>query len=242
MNIKHKITPYLQPTNHSCSVTALAVLLSHYGENVSPEDLLALMPTNKDEQGDEIGYINQDLATFCVKRGYDVSIYSSDFQILDLSWTGLDNSGLSKKLESIKFKRDSVPILGEVWARRYINSYIGFINAGGKLKVQSFIGSTLIDELLSSGPILPAVMPGVLYSNGRSINIGLRQAEQDDIDGQLSTHSIVVYGKAGDDYLVADPWYGMKRVKIEPLILAIQAAQIECDNLLIKIDKSKLNR
>ena len=83
---EYSVTEYLQPTNHSCSFAAVATLLSYYDDKVTPNDILSEISVNKDSEGNDIGAINQNLAVYCLKRGYNVDIYSADFQLLDLSW------------------------------------------------------------------------------------------------------------------------------------------------------------
>jgi hypothetical protein len=231
-NVKH----YYQPTNHSCSQTALATLLSYYGRNDTPEDLLQSLPVYKNSDGEDQGSINQQLATWCLSQGFKVVMYSADFQVLDLSWAKLKSHELIQRI-NVALKDKNVSALGQQWTQRYLATYKAFVETGGTLHIVPYISTQHIDELLANGPILAAVCYAVLHNVGRSTNTGLRQSKPDDIRGNLTTHSIVVYGqdKAGN-YLIMDPWKGSSlAIKSEQLLCAIQAAQLECDNLLFQI-------
>lgn len=197
-----------------------------------------IVPVNKGDNGEDWGTITQHLATWCLSQGFDVVMYSSDFQILDLSWQGLSSDELVGKLNAIKGHRD-IPVLGKDFSEMYIQSYIDFIQAGGKLHIEPFITTALLDRLLANGPILTSVCMNIFLGLGRRVsNAGLRVDKIDDVNGDLSNHSIVVHGKDDEGkYLVADPWkeQGMYAFDPEKLVLSIQAAQLECDNLLFQI-------
>lgn len=197
-----------------------------------------IVPVNKGDDGTDWGTINQHLATWCLSQGFDVVMYSSDFQVLDLSWNGLKASEIVEKLNAVKGHRD-IPVLGKDFSEMYIQSYIDFIQAGGELHIEPFIATALLDKLLANGPILTSVCMNIFLGLGRRVsNAGLRVDKIDDIDGKLSNHSIVIHGKDDEgNYLIADPWkeQGMYPVDPEKLVLSIQAAQLECDNLLFQI-------
>lgn len=236
--IAYELTHYHQPTNETCSQASLAMLFSYYSKSYSPQDIMRIVPVNKDENGDDWGTINQHLATWCLSQGYSVSMYSSDFQILDTSWMNLDLEEVVEKLQSVKGHRN-IPVLGKNFSELYIQSYIDFIQAGGELHIEQFITTPLLDSLLKNGPILTCICMNPYYGNGRQGDgAALRENVVDAVDGRLYNHSVVIHGKDDTgDYLIADPWAtpGMYTVDPEKLILAIQASQIECDNLLFQI-------
>lgn len=215
------------------------MLLSHFGINTSDIDIMNAVPVNKDENGNPIGTINQDLATWVIGQGFKVDIYTFDFQIIDLCWHKLSAENLLKRLEAVKSSRN-IPALGEYWSQRYVQSYIDFINAGGNLLIKPFVTSKLLYDLLAKSPILACVSYSVLYNKGRSKDIGLRKTTADDLKGHVGTHSIVIYGVTEKgDFLIADPWEtpGLHTIEAEHLLCAMTASQIECDNLIITLEK-----
>lgn len=236
--IEHEVKHYYQPTNYTCSQSAVATLLSFFGQTLTPEEIAAKVPTNKNAEGEDCGTINQQLATWCISQGFDVQLHTADFQIIDLSWEGLPKEKLLERMEAAKNKRD-VSSLGKEWSAIYMQSYIDFVNAGGNLQIHPYMTTELLDGLIAKSPLLLGVCCNVLYGRGRNKNVALRKAEPDDLEGEVINHSIVVYGKDGDNYLIAEPWEEPGRHEIEPerLLAAMTAAQVECDNLLFQLDK-----
>lgn len=235
--IKHKVKHYYQPTNHTCSQSAMATMLSYFGEDVAPEQIATKIPVNKNEKGEDWGTINQQLATWCLSQDYEVELHTADFQILDLSWAKLSNERLVERMEAAKDKRE-VPGLGKAWSKIYMQSYIDFVSAGGKLHIHPFMTTNLLDKLIPASPLLLCVCYNVLYDSGRSKDVGLRKSEPDDLNGKLTNHSIVIYGKDNQgNYLIADPWKepGLQTIEPERLLAAMTAAQMECDNLFFQL-------
>ena len=206
---------------------------------MTPEEIIAHVAVNKNDKGEDWGTLNQELATWCVKQGYSVKLCTADFQIIDLSWIGLPRDKLLERMEGAKGHRD-VPSLGKEISRRYMQSYIDFVKAGGELRIVPYMSTALLDELLARGPIVASVAFSVLHTQGRVQYTGLRQTELDDIDGHLANHSIVVHGRddAGN-YLIADPWQepGSHTIEPERLLAAMSASQVECDNVLFQLRK-----
>jgi hypothetical protein len=223
---------YQQSTNHSCTPTATAMLLSHYGKTITPDDVMAAVPVNTDDQGEEIGSISQDLATWCLVQGFDVTMYSFDCQIIDLAWAKLSVEEVIERLQAVKMVRD-VPNLGKLWSQKYVESYQHFLESGGELHIQPYVTESLLQELLQTGPIFVSICTQPYFDQGRTRYEGYKEEIADDVNGIVTTHSVVVYGINDDgDYLIADPWQGKYTAKSDRLLNGITAAQIECDNLL----------
>jgi hypothetical protein len=242
--ITHAVKHHYQPTNSSCSQAALAMLLSHYGQDLSPQDIMQAVPVNKNDQGEDWGSINQQLATWCLGQGFNVELHTADFQIIDLSWAQLAKAELIERMNQAKDHRD-VPALGQTWSRIYMQSYLDFLEAGGNLHISPYMTTKLLDQLLERGPILALVCYAVLYNVGRTTDIALRTSQPDDIDGKLVNHSLVIHGRDEQgNYLLADPWKepGRQVVAPEQLLCAMTAAQMECDNLLFQISRTHIQR
>ncbi len=200
---------------------------------------MATIPVNKNDKGEDWGTINQQLATWCLSQGFEVDMYTADFEIIDLSWVKLPKEKLLERMELAKDQRD-VLALGKEWSKIYTQSYIDFVKTGGQLHIQPYMTTKLLDDLLPVSPLLLCVCYNVLYTSGRSKDIGLRKAETNDLNGKLTNHSIVIYGKDDDgNYLIADPYKepGLHTVEPERMLAAMTAAQMECDNLLFQLKK-----
>lgn len=236
----HAVTHYHQPTNKSCSHAALATVLSYFGEDIGPAQILAEVPVRQDAAGHEWGTILQDLATWALSQGFGAALYTSDFQILDLEWTTLDTPTLVERLEVARPIR-SVPSLGSEWSERYVQSYIDFVRAGGELHIVPYLTSALLDRLLSGGPLLASVCYSVLHGSGRHRYTGLRQSVPDDVRGAVHNHTLAVYGRdESGAYLYADPWGEPDFGAAEPeqLLYAIAAAQRECESVVIQLRRA----
>lgn len=99
----YKVRQQYQPTNSTCSPTALSVLLGHYGKKLDPLDIEAKVPQSVNDKGEKIGTINQQLATWCLSNGFKVVLYTFDCQIIDQSWGELDTE---QQLERMKLRKD----------------------------------------------------------------------------------------------------------------------------------------
>lgn len=108
--ISWDVKPQTQPTSTTCSPTALSILLDHYKDNIGPLEIEAVVPQCLDENGKKMGTINQQLATWCIHRGYDVSMYTFDCQIIDQSWSKLSKD---KLLERLKLRKSGWVVPGD---------------------------------------------------------------------------------------------------------------------------------
>lgn len=236
-SVNYPINHQYQPTNTTCSPTALSMLLEHYDRKLDPRDIEAKVPQCVNNKGEKIGTINQQLATWCLENGFSVTLYTFECQIIDQSWSELNTEQL---LERMKLRKDGrvVPGMGEEWTKQYTQAYIDFVSAGGDLRIQPAVTTKLLYELLNIGPFLPCVSYSTLYGAARSRNTDELESVDDDINGSAKNHSIVVYGndEAGN-FLIADPWKrpGLHTIEPERMLAAISTAQIECDNLLFQV-------
>lgn len=236
--IEHNITHQYQPTATTCSQTALSILMSCYGRNVTPQQIEAGVPQVRDDQGIEAGTINVQLATWCLRQGFAVNLHSFDCQILDQSWSGLSATALLDRMQSTASALP-IPSLGPTGSKAYREAYIEFLRLGGQLTIDSHLTQQSIFELLQSSPFLAGVCFHVLYKGeGKKRQINQFEYVPDDVNGRAMNHSIVVYGyNAEGSLLVADSWQkpGLHVVEPERLVAAISAAQIECDNMIFTV-------
>ncbi len=235
--IRHGIKHHYRPTTFSCGQAALAILLSHYGKELTPQQIVEAVPTIKNEAGEEWGTLNQQLATWCIDQGFSVNFYTADFEVIDLSWAKLPQEALLERMKVVKPERN-VPSLGAEFSQKTLQAYIDFVEAGGELHVCQYMQTKLIDELLAKGPILACVNYPVLHGEGRYLNAGPREAMPDDVNGITSNHFVVVYGRdERGQYLIADPLKepGDFVLKPEHLLCALTAAQVECENTMFVI-------
>jgi hypothetical protein len=229
--IEHSFVAELQPTNISCTQTATAMLLSHYDAKYNVTHVL------KDFPNMAHGSSMQELAIYCLNQGYKVEMHSFDARILDFTWGDLPDDLLANKLEKIKSVRD-IDSLGKELTTQYIEQYIELVRKGGKLRIKPYPTRELLVQLIKEGPVCVALNYTTLLGSGHSKNVGLRKSEQDDLDNNVTTHAVLVYGQNADgNFLISDPWGKPQSnvVTSDQLISSIMAAQWLCDNILFRI-------
>ena len=237
--VQHKVDHQYQPTNTTCSPTALSMLLGHYGKELSVDEVSEQVPQVYSKDNEPFGTINQQMATWCISLGFKVKLYTFDCQIIDQGWAMLSKQELLARLEQRK-NGWVVPSLGSDWTEAYMQSYIDFLKAGGELHIQPSVTTKLLYSLLQAGPILPCLCFNTLYGSGRTVHFGEQESVNDDINGRTWNHSVVIYGNDSEgNFLIADPFKkpGLHVVEPERMIAAISTAQIECDNLLFQLEQ-----
>lgn len=235
--ISHKLTHVFQPTNNTCGYAALTMLMSHYGVKTTVDELLKEVPQPKNDAGETSGSVTAQLVTWVNRQGFATHMYTSEAEVIDLTWQDKSEKQLVAKLKSARGKKVA-PVFGKHWTTVYIDAYLEMLKSGSKLTVVHLIRASLIYELLQKGPVFVNICSTVAVGNGRRKSVGIRKSVSDDIKGNISNHSIVVYGNDKDgNFLVADPWDGMIVMDPEKLVISIAAAQIECDNQIFVIEK-----
>ncbi len=211
------------------------MLLNSYGMPTTPKQVITSLPVKVDAEGTEIGSLSQELATWAISLGYEVTIHSFDVQITDMSWIGMDEQMLLERLKAVEEIRN-VPNLGKESSKRYVRSYVNFIKNGGKLIIAQYPTIDKIVELLQISPLFVNVCAHTLYGIGRLSYLEPGKNKPDDVNGKITTHSIVVHEYDGKGtFTIADPWEGRKEVSAEALLSGITATQIECDNMIIQL-------
>lgn len=237
---EYTVVHQYQPTNTTCSPTALSMLLGHYNKKFSVDDVSAKVPQVKNDKGESFGTINTQMATWCRSLGFEVALYTADVQVIDQSWSRLSSNEVIARLEARK-SGPKVPSLGELWDTAYCQAYVEFVKAGGKLHIVNAITSTLLYELLRSGPVLPCLSFSTLYGKGRISNLGEKQTRPDDVNGKAWNHSVVIYGNDEEgNFLIADPIEkpGRHTIKPDVMVAAIGTAQLECDNQVFQLTET----
>lgn len=239
--ITHNLTLCYQPTTTTCGYASLSTLMSHYDMPVSVDTLLRDVPQGLNEQGDPIGSITAQLATWCAQQGFAVNFWSFDFLITDFGWSDLSQAEILERLKAVRDVRDVPQVGGKMWSQIYAQAYIDLIEAGGILHIEPHVTSRLLYDKLQNGPVYVNIAPATVSGEGRARYpvADERTGIPDDVHGRVGTHSVVVYGvnEAGD-FLVADPWEGERVIDAEALTCAIAAANIECDSQCFQIEKT----
>lgn len=229
---------YFQPDQFTCVQTSAAILLSYFNIDKTPEQIISeVAPRAWPDKPDVIaGTPNQDIATYFLKLGFDVEIISYDNWITDQSWVGRGTEFIKKRFEEASGKL-SAPMIGRSGSELYIQGYLDFINAGGKVSVEIAPEAPAIEKLLLSGPLLTTVSYNTLHGDGKAKSNADRSAKLDDVSGSAPNHNIVITKYEDDTFYFFDPWASKQELSVsrDRMIAAIATAQQECDNMLIVV-------
>ena len=170
-----------QNENHDCQVATMKMVTEFNDDNVSYEELEELLASYKLETGMH----SQGPATVFLKLGYKVFFAHHDLELLQPEIESLTESNLKALEEFVEGLEEGS------YQKAKLLLDIGFINFGGKYSTE-LPSLEDIDHHLSEGR--PAVLSGVR-------NKGLHL----DPSKGNGSHSILIIGKEGDNYLVNDP-------------------------------------
>jgi len=240
--MKHyKIAPQSQINNNCCAQASLSMLLSYYDEDYSQDLILEKVPTVKDEDGEAVGSLIPQLAEWCTELGYKTNLISYDFTITDYYWQDKSQNEILEAFKSIQDTTD-YPGLGKYYSKEYVKAYISFIEKGGNLIVRPYLSVSELKKMLDKSPLHMSVSYSGLYGVGRTKNNKekIRTKGGPDLNGSITTHSIVVNGYDEDNFIILDPWEDdNQEVKIphEQLTWAFASAVIESDALIVQLDR-----
>jgi hypothetical protein len=231
---------YYQIHSVGCVQAATAMTLSAFGVDKTPADVEREVPMRAWPGKDELaGTPNQDAAAYMCKQGLDVEIISFDTWVTDLSWQGKDTAYIESRLRKASGKL-TVPLIGRDGTELYIQAYLDYIRAGGRLSVEAYPSIKRLKELLQNGPVMTTVSYDVLYGVGKRVNgNGVFDSHEDDILGVAPNHNVVINRVVDDKFEIYDPWNkpGIHLIEPDQSIAAISASQQECDNMLIIVRK-----
>jgi hypothetical protein len=232
--VNHDLAFFFQTAEVNCGYAALAMQLSHCGSVLTPEDIYRSAPRASADGVELSGSLATQLAGWALSQGYRARLTTFDFLIIDLAWISLDGPALVSRLAAVRNIRH-VPSLGKSLSRTYVDEYVRYLESGGELVIRPYVSSSSIYEKLRHGPVGVSVCTAPLYGHGRMSEALPGREASDDAEGSIGTHSVVVYGNtASGDFLLADPWRGLTKVRPDALICAMTAAEIECDALCLE--------
>ncbi|MDP4000318.1 MAG: hypothetical protein Q8Q11_02715 [bacterium] len=195
------------------------------------------VPLHTNTQGVVIGTTFAHAALHLRRLGFRTTIHTTDIDLLDRTWEGLDAKELRKKLtQRKKFIRH--PFLDEEAVEAYAEGYVSFVRAEGRIK-HPVLTTKYLHRLLEKAPFIAAVSKQYLVSCSKKRFVGKTgKAVFDDVRGQTNTHAIVVAGYRDGRFLIIDSSApnaraGRRWLNAEHLIGAICLAETEWDNLVI---------
>lgn len=236
------IDMHTQPDDETCGPTSLHAIYRFYGDTVNLTDVISSV-----ERSLSGGTLASLLGKHALERGFQVSMYANNLAIFDPTWFEDGNSNseilIEKLTEQIKHKPDARLIQAS-------NSYIQYLQMGGKILFKTISLSLLKDYFAQNIPIITGLSATYLYRCAREGFTEDGQAFYDDVGGTPCGHFVVLCGY--DDHqrlvVVADPHRANPlsqnnyyRVSAQRLINAIMLGVLTFDaNLLIIHPKQEM--
>lgn len=183
-----------QPDDATCGPTCLHAVYRYFGDGIELPDLISEIP-----QLSGGGTLAVTLGNHALRRGYRAHIVSYNLTVFDPSWFEDERPDLSERLRAQVLAKDD-PKLAEA-----TDSYLDFIQLGGKLSMEDLTPALLRCWLEQGRPILTGLSATFLYRSSRETGEGTLR--DDDIRGVPQGHFVVLCGWDAERraVLVADP-------------------------------------
>lgn len=226
-----------QPDETTCGPTCLQALYRFYRDTIGLSEVVK--EVHAFEGG---GTLAVWLACHALRRGYEATIYSYNFQLFDPTWFSLDQKEIVKRLETqLTFKKDFKLVLET-------RAYLEFFELGGIVKLEDLTRDLLRRFLTQDIPILTGLNANFLYRSPREYGVGMN-CISDDIRGVPAGHFVILCGYDREkrnirvaDPLKSNPYSETQRydVSIDRVICAILLGSFTYDaNFLIIRPKKK---
>jgi ABC-type bacteriocin/lantibiotic exporter with double-glycine peptidase domain len=180
------------PDSDDCLRACALMVFRYFKEPVTKEEVWKNLHVYKKHSGLRGGYL-QDFGTYAMKKGFKPAIYHYDW-----SWWNKDaidnsqktNKSLISSLRNLKKEKTD-------WSdKKNIQKDIDFARKGGIFKTNLPNLFDLDSYLKQRIPVILSVKAEWFYKNPK----------------ENYSHSIVVVGKIGDDYILRDPYLAINRM------------------------------
>jgi len=168
-----------QPTDATCGPTCLHAVYRYYGDNLALEDVIAEVETL--EHGGTLAVL---LGRHALGRGYDATVYTWNLTVFDPTWfrPGMD---VHERL------RAQLRVKSEPRVRIATESYLDFMENGGRIR-HALLNGALLRRFLRRGiPVLTGLSATYLYQSAREREVD-GHAVYDDLRGEPAGHFVVI--------------------------------------------------
>lgn len=167
-----------QPNDQTCGPACLHAVYRHFGLDVSLEEVIAEIPMLA--AGGTLAVL---LGTHALKKGLEAELFTFDLRTFDPTWfqAGVD---LPSRLAARR-SATGRPKLGMA-----IDAYLGFLAAGGKVRMEELTAELLRRPLKAGLPVLTGLSSTWLYREPRELPDG----RPDDVGGEPQGHFVVLSG------------------------------------------------
>jgi hypothetical protein len=193
--MKH-ISIQRQPNDSTCGPTSLQAVYSYYEDKISLEKVIKEVHALEDG-----GTLAVLLGQHALARGYSTTIYTFNLKVIDPTWDLKDNDLVIEKMRAqLIFKKDRK-------LRMAIQAYIGYLEAGGKLRSVSMSRSFFARHFAKGIPILAGLSATYLYQTKREYFDEFDRSVYDDLKGSPMGHFVLVSGFDKEKKIrVSDPY------------------------------------
>lgn len=229
--------PLIRQGLQDCLQASVAQLMAYHDISKTIEELKQEVPVYKDERGVPVGTSIGHMAAYLCNLGFAVTIHSTDIQLFDPSWRDKPSD------ELIDLLRKRLPHLGHPTyslqvKEAILEGYSAFLQAGGTIEFP-VISKDVICNVLEQGPLLAVVSYNFLNGTAKTIfDAQTNLYVANPIEGQPSTHAVVVAGYKDDQFLLVDPDQklgGKRWLDANRVVGAVYLAQTDFDNMIISV-------
>jgi hypothetical protein len=183
-----------QPDDATCGPTCLHAVYRYFDDDIGLDDVIAQVT-----QLSGGGTLAVNLGNHALRRGYRARILTYNLEVFDPSWFEGDLTDLSERLRA-QARAKHNDRLAEA-----TDSYLEFIQLGGKLTMEDLTPALLQSWLERDRPILTGLSATFLYRSPRET--GTETLVEDDLRGVPTGHFVVLCGwdARGHRVRVADP-------------------------------------
>jgi uncharacterized protein YvpB len=239
MNSSFYDVPLIQQGLQECAQASAAQLLNFLGRNKTIDEVKEEVPVYLDKEGQPLGTSIGHIANYFIQQGYKTTIHTTDIQLFDRSWIGKTNEELIELLQQ-REKYIKHPIYGADVFDVIFDGYISYLKEGGSITFP-LIDETYLVKMLEKGPLFAVVSYNFLNSIPKYKYIkDENKYLQDPIQGNPTTHSIVIAGYKDNKFYIVDPDFdfgGKKWVDSGLLIASLYVAETNYDNLIISFEE-----
>jgi len=183
-----------QPDDTSCGPTCLHAVYNFFDDQVALHDVISeVKPLS------EGGTLAVNLGIHALRRGYSAKIYTLNLHVFDPTWFDMSQREMMKRLKR------RAEVKGDEKLKFAIESYLEFLELGGKVYFRDFSTGLIKKYLFRNVPVISGLSSTFLYRSKREIGY---LNKEDDILGDPSGHFVILvrYDRLKKRVLLADPY------------------------------------
>lgn len=185
-----------QPDDTTCGPTSLHAVYNYFNDKITLSQVIDEVSGLEDG-----GTLAVLLGQHALTKGYQTTLYTFNLKVCDPTWNLKDSDEVIEKLKKqLQFKKE--PKL-----RQVIRSYMGYLQAGGKLRSTMLSRDFFTRHFERGIPILAGLSATFLYQSEREYAGENGKSIYDDLQGSPMGHFVVLSGFDKEGHIqVSDPY------------------------------------